>query len=47
MIGRSGQRGSGISMLAARHNDDDDETSMVTRTALCKINEPTVVLFII
>ena len=24
MIGRSGERGSGISMLAARHDDDDD-----------------------
>ena len=23
-IGRSGERGSGISMLAARHDDDDD-----------------------
>ena len=26
-IGRSGERGSGISVLAARHDDDDDETS--------------------
>ena len=25
MIGRSGERGSGISVLAARHNDDDDD----------------------
>ena len=24
MIGRSGKRGSGISVLAARHDDDDD-----------------------
>ncbi len=24
MIGRSGERGSGISMLAARHDDDED-----------------------
>ena len=24
MIGRSGERGSGISALAARHDDDDD-----------------------
>ena len=24
-IGRMGERGSGISMLAARHDDDDDE----------------------
>ena len=26
MIGRSGERGSGISVLAARHDDDDDIT---------------------
>ena len=25
MIGRGGERGSGISVLAARHDDDDDE----------------------
>ena len=25
MIGKSGERGSGISVLAARHDDDDDE----------------------
>ena len=25
MIGRSGERGSGISVLAARHGDDDDD----------------------
>ena len=25
MIGRSGERGSGISVLAARHHDDDDD----------------------
>ena len=24
MIGRSGERGSGVSVLAARHDDDDD-----------------------
>ena len=24
MIGKSGERGSGISMLPARHDDDDD-----------------------
>ncbi len=24
MIGRSGERGSGISVLAVRHDDDDD-----------------------
>ncbi len=27
MIGRSGERGSGISVLAARHDDDDDDES--------------------
>ena len=27
MIGRSGERGPGISMLAARHDDDDDDHS--------------------
>ena len=25
MIGRHGERGSGISVLAARHDDDDDD----------------------
>ena len=25
MIGRSGERGSGISVLVARHDDDDDD----------------------
>ena len=25
MIGRSGERGSGISALVARHDDDDDD----------------------
>ena len=25
IIGRSGKRGSGISMLAAQHDDDDDD----------------------
>ena len=29
MIGRSGERGSGISVLAARHDDDDDDCSIV------------------
>ena len=40
MIGRSGERGSGISVLAARHDDDDDDdddeisnVKFVTRTA--------------
>ena len=34
MIGRSGERGSGISVLAARHDDDDDDNS----NNICKIN---------
>ena len=25
MIGRSGERGSGISVIAARHDDDDED----------------------
>ena len=29
MIGRSGERGSGISVLAAWHDDDDDDTQIV------------------
>ena len=29
MIGRSGERGSGISVLAARHDDDDDDGSCI------------------
>ena len=29
MIGRSGERGSGISVLAARHDDDDDDFGWV------------------
>ena len=30
MIGRSGERGSGISVLAARHDDDDDFSFIYT-----------------
>ena len=29
MIGRSGERGSGISVLAARHDDDDDDIKYI------------------
>ena len=29
MIGRSGERGSGISVLAARHDDDDIATNVL------------------
>ena len=28
MIGRSGERGSGLSVLAAQHDDDDDDDEM-------------------
>ena len=28
MIGRSGERGLGISVLAARHDDDDDDDDL-------------------
>ena len=31
-IGRSGERGSGISVQAARHDDDDDDVIMYLRT---------------
>ena len=30
MIGRSGERGSGMSVLAARHDDDDDDDAHIT-----------------
>ena len=36
-IGRSGERGSGISMLAARHDDDDDFFLRFSWTLLCFI----------
>ena len=36
MIGRSGERGSGISVLAARHDeDDDDEDDILLSTCFC------------
>ena len=31
MIGRNGERRSGISAQAARHDDDDDDTSCLTK----------------
>ena len=34
MIGRSGERGSGISVLAARHDDDDDDDVFFRMTIL-------------
>ena len=38
MIGRSGERGSGISVLAARHDDDDDDDCSSRRMALALNN---------
>ena len=35
MIGRSGQRGSGISVLAARHDDDDDDIYTLSSKTDC------------
>ena len=29
MMGRSGERGSGMSVLAARHDDDDDDDTLI------------------
>ena len=38
MIGRSGERGSGISVLAARHDDDDDDGyKNATRRRQCNV----------
>ncbi len=37
MIGRSGERGSGISVLAARHDDDDDDYSKTSNTTWIQI----------
>ena len=34
MIGRSGERGSGISVLAAWHNDDDDDQEFFKNLAI-------------
>ena len=34
MIGRSGERGSGISVLAARHNNDDDVVYCIVRVTI-------------
>ena len=34
MIGRSGERWSGISVLAARHDDDDDFTKRTSMAGL-------------
>ena len=34
MIGRSGERGSGISVLVAQHNDDDEEHVAISSSRL-------------
>ena len=38
-IGKSGERGSGISVIAARHDDDDDDDDDISDVMLCTINE--------
>ena len=40
MIGRSGERGSGISVLAARHDDDDEMKKMSAKFELKKNIQP-------
>ena len=37
MIGRSGERGSGISVLPARHDDDDDDRGITLTTVAAKV----------
>ena len=39
-IGRSGERGSGISVLAARHDDDDDDGTIAWCLKWCKNEMP-------
>ena len=39
MIGRSGERGSGISVLAARHDDDDDDEPTLVDMPLNETNQ--------
>ena len=36
IIGRSGERGAGISMMAARHDDDDDDIWHMKRTRITR-----------
>ena len=51
MIGRNGERGSRISALAARHDDDDDDfrltatESLIIRRALHYANGKTITSF--
>ena len=41
MIGRGGERGSGISVLAARHDDDDDGSRESEKKGLYRYNSGT------
>ena len=38
MIGRSGEKGSGISVLAARHDDDDDDSCCLSHHVYDQVN---------
>ena len=40
-IGRSGERGSGISVLPARHDDDDDDDLLNETETICKLSPST------
>ena len=44
LIGRSGERGSGVSVLAARHDDDDNNITYMTWYAI-KSNQPNPILY--
>ena len=40
VIGRSGERGSGISVLAARHDDDDDDEILYSVRKIFSAEKP-------
>ncbi len=40
MIGRNGEKGSGISALAARHDDDDDDITVFDIKLLTRFDVP-------
>ena len=44
MIGRSGERGSGISVLMARHDDDDDSNATEEKVEEIRLSQPSIVL---
>ena len=53
MIGRNGERGSGISALAPRHDDDDDDDMYKKDLSLnnlqcmiCHKNQPNQIIYI-